>query len=179
MYLVGTGDGWGEGAHWTWRGVSVSCAFDKINNFAVLTIPKCSTRIKYRPYSGTDVIKQERPEQLPAVTIQWDPESDKGLCGTPDNGHGLWRFTKAKLKVPTQAEAALYTILTQGVSNFPIIYPVCKLPEKSFSACPNYRRPYAIRLCSQFFAPKSAFFKCMLNNGCHAPALIFMFDHCI
>nr|KAG5703379.1 hypothetical protein BaRGS_023426 [Batillaria attramentaria] len=110
---------------------------------------------------------------------KWDPESDKGLCGTPDNGHGLWRFTKAKLKVPTQAEAALYTILTQGVSNFPIIYPVCKLPEKSFSACPNYRRPYAIRLCSQFFAPKSAFFKCMLNNGCHAPALIFMFDHCI
>ena len=56
---------WGNGHYENVLGVDIIPTFDEKNNFAVLEVPQCDTRIKFRAYDKT----QRRQQLLPGVTV--------------------------------------------------------------------------------------------------------------
>ena len=67
---------WGQGVHDSWNNITVECKFDKGERFAILNIPRCGFRVKFRPYDPDQFGPQS---QVPAISIVVDKDTKFGL----------------------------------------------------------------------------------------------------
>ncbi|PVD22769.1 hypothetical protein C0Q70_16025 [Pomacea canaliculata] len=99
-------------------GLDVDPSFDDVNNFAVLDVKQCDTRIKYRAYDR----KRPLQSQLPGLSIQ-TPSHAKfvpnlgtypaSVCGVPQDGTDLFTQRAKALNVSNADTAIIYDILSQ------------------------------------------------------------------
>ncbi|XP_070196045.1 uncharacterized protein [Littorina saxatilis] len=112
---------WGSATHETVNGVDVYPTFDEENNFAVLWVPECATRIKYRAYDRS----QHRQHQLPGISIMAPPDSKflptfgnypHSLCGTFTDNETLYADRATGLGLFNKDLGVIYDILTEKAS---------------------------------------------------------------
>ncbi|XP_076462586.1 uncharacterized protein LOC143294951 [Babylonia areolata] len=109
---------WGFSLHETINGVDVFPTFDKDNNFAVLWVPECGTRIKYRAYDRT----RHRQPLLPGVSIMAPSDMSfvtgyghypHSLCGTDKDDRQLYNRRAKELGLRNRDEAVIFDILSE------------------------------------------------------------------
>ncbi|XP_070196048.1 uncharacterized protein [Littorina saxatilis] len=109
---------WGFAQHENVNGVDVYPTFDEENNFAVLWVPECATRIKYRGYDRS----QHRQHQVPGISIMAPPDSKflptygnypHSLCGTSTDNETLYAVRATELGLFNKNLGVIYDILTE------------------------------------------------------------------
>ncbi|XP_070196047.1 uncharacterized protein [Littorina saxatilis] len=118
-------------------GVTLVPSYDEINNFAILDVPACGTRIKYRAF---DRRRAKHQKQLPGLTIQapqhaeWARVSGSyphGVCGVPSDPRSLYNDRAAELKLDDDNTALLYDILDEKPDQMD--NPLAEICERSFN----------------------------------------------
>ncbi|KAK7096025.1 uncharacterized protein [Littorina saxatilis] len=174
--------------HVTWRGINVYCAFDTENNFAVLNVPECSTRIKVRPYDMT--LGDRDSEHVPAISIQvpghteWNADhgSENALCGKATDRPMKYALMAERLRLNSARTVALHYTLLQGseVSLSGSSERMCEYPEATLSTCPEENRVMAIRYCGSLMT--SYFYRtCLVKHAFlgSTASLLHFFDECL
>nr|QIQ54699.1 capsule gland specific secretory protein [Reishia bronni] len=110
---------WGFSLHEKINGVDVYPTFDVDNNFAVLAVPECGTKVKYRAYDRS----RHRQPQLPGVTIR-APSDIKfvknygfyphSLCGTNEDDAHLYDRRAEELGLKHRNLAVIFDILHEA-----------------------------------------------------------------
>ncbi|KAK7485355.1 hypothetical protein BaRGS_00023454, partial [Batillaria attramentaria] len=101
-------------------GIVIEPTYDAVNNFAMLEIRHCETRIKFRAFDPT---RPKHQRQLPGVTIQAPQDAlfpghaegfyPQSACGTPADGRLLYRNRAEELGLVDDDTAIIYDILTE------------------------------------------------------------------
>ncbi|KAK7485354.1 hypothetical protein BaRGS_00023453, partial [Batillaria attramentaria] len=95
----------------------INPTFDEVNNFVVLDIPMCETRVKFRAF---DPNPKPHQQQLPGVTIQVPSHAEfiddagkhpQSLCGTPQDSSNQLQNRAASLGLTNARTAVIYDIL--------------------------------------------------------------------
>nr|KAG5698365.1 hypothetical protein BaRGS_010951 [Batillaria attramentaria] len=84
-------------------GIVIKPTYDAVNNFAMLEIPHCDTRIKFRAFDPT---RPKHQRQLPGVTIQAPQHADVSQMKS-------WWNRAEELGLVDDDTAIIYDILTE------------------------------------------------------------------
>ncbi|KAK7485307.1 hypothetical protein BaRGS_00023406, partial [Batillaria attramentaria] len=155
-------------------GIVIEPTYDEENNFAMLEIPHCETRIKYRAF---DPARPKHQRQLPGVTIQAPRHAafhggdamsfyPQSACGTPADGRLLYRNRAEELGLVDDETAIIYDILTEKPAQNPRWRAVwvpreCARSTSSTVVCSNGNKkfgwlpadPVSFRLHEQNLSP--------------------------
>ncbi|KAL8612690.1 hypothetical protein ACOMHN_025341 [Nucella lapillus] len=111
---------WGTAAHENIKGVNVMPTFDKDNNFAVLGVPECEVRVKYRAFRPD----RHRQSLLPGITIMAPGNSEflegygtypYSMCGEATDADTLYDDRARELGVRNKRLVVIYDILDNAL----------------------------------------------------------------
>ncbi|KAK7485308.1 hypothetical protein BaRGS_00023407, partial [Batillaria attramentaria] len=109
---------WGFSDHDSINGVDIFPTYDSDNNFAVLTVPMCDVRIKYRAFDRNS----EHQHLLPGITVMAPPHSQfvpeygdypASLCGQFSDTSSLYEDRARLLGLKSADLAVIYDVLKQ------------------------------------------------------------------
>ncbi|XP_076440376.1 uncharacterized protein LOC143279925 [Babylonia areolata] len=107
---------WGTSAHETIQGLDLYPTFDTDNNFAMLSVPQCDTRVKFRAFRNDT----RRQVLMPGISIMAPSDSffvdgygtyPYSVCGSTTDTNKLYSDRANELGLHSKALAAIYDIL--------------------------------------------------------------------
>nr|QIQ54701.1 capsule gland specific secretory protein [Reishia bronni] len=181
---------WGSSVHEQLQGWRLHPTFDTVNNFAVVEVPECEVRIKYRAFCPG----LRRQHLLPGISIMAPDDSKflpsfgdypNSLCGTGGERRSLFELRADQLGLKSKKLVTIYDIL--NIAPTQLNHEMAEKCEEAFDVfstssnkvddlnyCGDILTNAKTRLCTmatqEKYRPLTVFMACMrLQQGASSP----------